>query len=134
MSTKLIAVQGMTVTIDPSTVATATIVVLPPTGTKVKVEGKLTHRDGDQITVSVITVPSAGATIPDPGPYTVPINKTVLKVKAEGIEVLVLDDVSDTINAIPKIPGSPPGSPPVDHPVSFSCKITDVNQTKVNVQ
>jgi hypothetical protein len=136
MALKLIAVAGMTVIVDQTTVnpptipLVATIVVAPPTALKEKAENKLVHRDGDQITVSAITVPAAGATIPDPGPYTVPINKTVIKTIAEGKEVLVLGDQSDTINAVPQIPGSPP----TNYPVSFKCIISNSNQIKANAQ
>jgi len=134
MSLELVAVQGMTVIVDPSTpsppgAVIATIAPLPPTGTKCKA-GTLVYRDGDEINVSAITVPSAGATIPDPGPYKVKINASATKTKAEGIEVLVLGDLSDVINATPQIPGSPP----VAYPVSFKCTISDAGQTKAKAQ
>jgi hypothetical protein len=129
MTFKNIAVQNMGVAADPSTVV-ATIAVASPTGTKVKAEGKLVHRDGDEVTVTFITVPTAGATIADPGPYTVPLNRTTTKVKAEGVWVLRQDDVSDTINATPQIPGTPP----TNYPVSFKCKISIAGQTKAKAQ
>ncbi len=135
MTLKLIAVQDMTVTVDATTVippgiVVCSIMVAPPTGTKNKAESKLIHRDGDQITVTAITVPAVGATIPDPGPYTVPLNAIATKTKAEGIEVLRLDDQSDTINATPQIPGTPP----VNYPVSFKCIISVADQTKAKAQ
>jgi hypothetical protein len=146
MVAKLAAVQGMTVEIDQSSAVPpspdppppppiipagiqATIVVSAPTGTKVKAEAKLVHRDGDSITVSGITVPSAGATTPDAGPYTVSLNATVTKTKAEGVKVLRVEDISDTINAVPIIPGSPP----VNYPVAFNCVISNAGQIKVKV-
>jgi hypothetical protein len=130
-----IAAAGMTVIVDPTSpvppgAVVATIVVNPPTGVKVKAEGKLVHRDGDTITVSAITVPSAGATIPDPVPYTVPLNAQATKTKAEGVEVLRLNDISDTINATPQIPGSPP----VAYPVAFNCVISVAGQIKAKAQ
>lgn len=135
MPLKEIAVQGMTVIVDPTSPAppgavVATIIVNPPTGTKVLAESKLVHRDGDTISVSAITVPSAGATTPDPGPYVVPMNATATKTLAESIEVLRVDDISDTINAVPVIPGSPP----VNYPVSFNCIVSVAGQTKVKAQ
>lgn len=135
MTLNLVAVQGMTVIVDQSTVTppgvvVATVVPDPPTGTKCKGEGKLVHRDGDTITVSSITVPSAGATIPDPGPYTVQMEAVSVKTKAEGIEVLVLGDQSETINATPQIPGSPP----TDYPVSFKCVVQNSGQTTSRAQ
>jgi len=147
MALKLIAAQGMTVVVDQSTAippsppvpppppvipagVQATIVVSPPTGIKVKAEAKLVHRDGDQITVTNITVPTAGATIPDPGPYDVAMVATATKDKAEGIEVLREDDHSETISATPKIPGSPP----VDYPVSFKCIVSVAGQIKAKGQ
>jgi hypothetical protein len=135
MALKLIAVQGMTVLVDSTTVVppgvvVATIVVSPPTATKVKAESKLVHRDGDQITVSAITVPAAGATIPDPGPYTVAFSSTATKVNAEGKLVLLEGDQTATINATPQIPGTPP----VAYPVSFKCFVSVAGQTKAKAQ
>jgi hypothetical protein len=147
MSLKLVAVQGMTVLVDQTTAGipnpspppdtipspfpvVASIAVAPPTSLYVKCEGKLVHRDDDKITVTAITVPGAGATIPDPGPYTVDLNATAQYVKAEGKLVLRVDDQSDTVNATPQIPGSPP----TDYPVSFKCVITVAGQTKVKAQ
>ena len=136
MTLKKVAVQGMTVTIDattetpPGASVAGAIAVAPPTGTKAKAEAKLIHRDGDQITVSGITAPGGGAITPDPGSYTVPLNATATKTKAEGTEVLRVDDQSDTINAVPVIPGSPP----VNYPVSFKCVISDPGQAKVKAQ
>jgi hypothetical protein len=134
MALELVAVEGMTVIVDPTSpsppgAVVATITVNPATGTKVSA-GALVHRDGDQISVSAITVPSAGATTPDPGPYVVALNATATKTKAEGTEVLRQDDVSDVINAVPVIPGSPP----VNYPVSFTCKISVAGQMKVKAQ
>ena len=136
MALRLIAVAGVVVIVDSTTVippgtVVATIVVNPPTGLKVRAEAKLVHRDGDQIVVSAITVPGAGATIPDPGPYTVAMNATALKTKAEGLEVLREGDQSDVINATPQIPGSPSPAP---YPVSFKCVVQTAGQTKVKAQ
>lgn len=121
MSTK-IAVEGMTVVLNPATVL-GTVVVAPPTGTKMQC-GAQVHRDGDQVTVTNVT--TATATIPDPGPYTVPFNSSAAKVLSEEKLVLLEGDESDTINATPKVPGSPP----VDEPVSFTVKISVAGQDK----
>lgn len=135
MTLELIAVQGMTVTADQTTVVppvtpvVVTIVVSPPTGTKTLATA-LVHRDGDQITVSAITVPAAGATIPDPGPYNVAMEATATKVISEGTVVLREGDQSEIINATPQIPGSPP----TDYPVSFNCVVSVAGQTKVSAQ
>jgi hypothetical protein len=122
---ELIAVQGMTLVTNPPTV-TAVITPLPGVITKVKTEAKLVGIDGDQVTVSAITVPSAGATIPDPSPYTVALQSSASKVKAEGTHVLLEGDESETINATPQIPGTPP----TNYPVSFTIKISVAGQTK----
>lgn len=87
-------------------------------------------KDGHTMSVSVITVPSAGATIPDPGPYTATFAATSAKVKADNKLVLRVDDETGTINANPQIPGSPP----VVFPVSFKLKISDAGQAKVKAQ
>jgi hypothetical protein len=135
MALKLIAVQGMTVIVDAATVTppgtvVATIVAGPPGSTKVKAEAKLAYLDGDSITVTAITVPGAGATTPDPGPYNVAMSSSATKVKAEGTLVLLEGDQSATINAVPKIPGSPP----IDYPVSFKCKVSVAGQAKAKAQ
>lgn len=134
MTLELIAVQGMTVIVDPASpvppgAVVATIAVIPPTGSKVRASA-LIHRDGDKIIVSAITVPSAGATIPDPGPYEAAMAATATKCKAEGIEVLRLGDKSETINATPQIPGSPP----TDYPVAFNCIVSAAGQIKAKAQ
>ncbi len=128
----------MTVVTDPTTTqpplfpnVVATIVVAPPTGIKVKAEAKLVHRDGDQITVSAITVPAAGATTPDPGPYTVKMVATATKDKAEGVEVLREGDQSEVISATPQIPTTPT---PTDYPVSFKCVVQVAGQVKAKGQ
>ncbi|MBV6340981.1 hypothetical protein [Candidatus Magnetobacterium casense] len=135
MPLKEVAVQGMTVTVDQTSVIpavtplVATILVNPPTGTKVTATA-LVHRQDDTVTVSAITVPAAGATIPDPGPYTKKIVAAATKTKAEGKLVARLDDLTETFSATPKIPGAPP----TDYPVTFKCKITAAGQTKVKAQ
>ena len=55
---------------------------------------------------------------------------TATKTKAEGKLVLRQNDQSETIKAIPKIPGSPP----VDYPISFKCAVLSAGQTKVKAQ
>lgn len=126
MALKELAVLGMTLQTNPSTVV-ATMVMVSSPSTVTKAEAKGVYVDGDQVSVSAITVPSAGATIPDPGPYVVPFNAQAVKNKSEGDLVLRLDDETDTINATPMIPGDP-NTP---YPVSFTIKIVNANQTKV---
>ena len=123
---KLVAVEGATLLQDdPNVVCT-----ISPTGAPsatCKAEGSRVLKDGYTVSVSNITVPSAGATIPDPGPYVVGFETTATKVKADGTLVLLLNDKTATINAIPQIPGSP-NTP---YPVGFKIEITDAGQTKV---
>lgn len=87
-------------------------------------------KDGYGITVTAITDPGAGATIPDPGPYNVSYSAQALKVKADGTLVLRLDDETGTVNATPQIPGSPP----TPFPVAFKYKITSAGQIKVTAE
>jgi hypothetical protein len=123
----------MTVIVDQTTVnppgfaVVATIAVAPPTGTKNLAGAKLMHRHGDQITVTAITVPTAGATTPDSGPYVKALEAKGTKVLAESVLVLRQNDQSAVVSAIPKIPGSPP----VEYPVTFKCIISNAGQTKV---
>ena len=147
MTLTLVAVAGMTVDVDQGSAIPptppapapppvvpegiqATIVVAAPTGTKCKAESKLIHRQDDTITVTNISVPAAGATTVDPGPYVVKMVSSAQYVKAENKFVLLDGDQSETISATPKIPGTPP----VDYPVSFKCVVTDANQAKVKAQ
>ena len=126
---ELIAVSGMTLTpSDPTVVATINVLTAPQV--KEKCEGSGIYVHNTVISVSAITVQSAGATIPDAGPYVVVIEATGSKVKAEAALVLREGDSSETINAIPKIPGSPP----VDYPVPFTVDITVAGQTKVKAE
>lgn len=130
MALKLIAVSGMTVQVsDPTVVATITITGSP--SLKVKAEGNGVYKDSLGVTVTAITVPSAGATIPDPGPYNVTFSATAQKVKADGSLVLRVDDETGTINATPKIPSTPS---PIDFPVSFKIEISNAGQSKSKAQ
>lgn len=130
-----IAVAGMTAIVDSSTVSPPGTVVCvivndPPTGTKVKASTALVYRDGDTSKVSAITVPGAGATIPDPGPYTATWQSTAIKAKAEGKEVLLEGDKTTVINAVPQIPGTPP----TNYPVSFQLVVQASGQVKAKAQ
>jgi hypothetical protein len=135
MPAELIAVQGMTVIVDQTTAippgtVVATILVNPPTGIKVKASNLLVHRNGDSIQVSAITVPSAGATIPDPGPYPATMTATAIKTKAEAIPVLRQNDQSTVIAATPQIPGTPP----TPYPVTFQCVVSVPGQIKAKAE
>jgi hypothetical protein len=122
---KLIAVQGATLQQnDPLIVCTIAPAGVP--SIKCKAEGKGMLKDGFQVIVSVITCPSAGATIPDPAPYPAAFETTATKVKADGTLVLLEGDLTATISANPQIPGSPP----VPYPVSFKIEIKQAGQTK----
>ena len=129
MSLKNIAVNGFSYQIsNPSVQATVTLTGTP--STKCKAGGNGICKDGFSATVSVITNPATGATIPDPGPYSVNFSATAQKVKADGSLVLRVDDKTGDITATPQIPGSPP----VPSPVTFHVKITAAGQTKVRAQ
>jgi uncharacterized Zn-binding protein involved in type VI secretion len=122
---KPVCVDGMTLETDPSTVSCSMSMVGPPSS-KVKAEGKGAWHDGDKVSVSNVTVPSAGATIPDPGPYQAAFAAGAAKVKADGKLVLLEGDETATISATPKIPGSPP----TNYPVSFKVKASAAGQSK----
>lgn len=133
MALKFIAVEGMTVIPDdPNVIATIAITGAP--SIKTKAGGSGVYKDGLQISVSVITYPTAGATIPDPGPYTATISATAEKVKADGTLVLRVDDETGIINATPQIPPTPPNVDPIDFPISFKVKISIAGQLKANGQ
>ena len=107
--------------------------VVVDTGTpslKVKAGGSGVIKHGYGLTVSAITDPGAGATIPDPGPYNVSFSATAAKVKADGTLVLRQDDETGIVSATPQIPGSPP----TPFPVQFKYKISNAGQSKVVAQ
>lgn len=128
MSLKLILVEGGAGSPDAVGVV-ATIVLQPATTTKCRAGGRI-YVDGDTVIATNITVPSAGATIPDPGPYVVAWIASATKTRAEGSTVVRVDDKTGVVNATPQIPGTPP----VDYPVSFFIKATNAGQTKVRAQ
>lgn len=133
MALKLIAVEGMTIIpSDPNVIATITITGLP--SIKAKAEGNGVYKNGLEISVSAITYPTAGATIPDPGPYTAIFTATAQKVKADGELVLRIDDETGIINAVPQIPPTPPNVDPIDFPIAFTVKISVPGQLKVKGQ
>jgi hypothetical protein len=94
---------------------------------KVKAGGQGVLEDGYTLSVSAIIDSGAGATIPDPGPYTATFSAMSTKIKAGGQAVLREDDETDVINATPQIPGTPP----IPFPVSFKFKISSAGQSKV---
>lgn len=121
------AVLGMVlVPSDPNVVCTIVVTGLP--STRLKADNLGVYLDGTMITVTAITVPSAGATIPDPGPYNVPLNATATRTKSEGTLVLREGDESDiiTTTTFPQIPGTPP----TPYPVSFSIVIDSAGQIR----
>jgi hypothetical protein len=127
MSRKLIANAFCTMLPDDLTVV-ATITPVTAVSTKVKAVSAGVYLDGTSVTATVITVPTANATIPDPGPYTVEFSASSFKVNAEGKLVLREGDLTATISATPKIPASPS---PIDYPIEFKIEITNAGQTKV---
>jgi len=109
---------------NPAVICSISIVGI--SSLKVKAGGSGVYKDGLMLSVSAITFGSA--TIPDAGPYVVPLNATIMKCKADGDLILVEGDLSDMINATPKTPSSPN---PIDTPISFKIKIQSAGQIKV---
>lgn len=123
----LIAVDGATLfQDDPLVVCTITPVGIP--SITCKAEGKGMLKDGYNITVSAITYPSAGATIPDPAVYPAAFITGATKVKADDTLVLLEGDTTATISAAPLIPASPSPTP---YPITFKIEITVAGQIKV---
>ena len=120
--------KSMTVIVGVS--PSATVVDAGSASLKVKAGGQGVIKNGYGLTVSAITDPGAGATIPDPGPYSVSFSATAAKVKADGTLILRADDETGIISATPQIPGSPP----TPFPVQFKYKISSAGQSKVAAQ
>ncbi len=126
ISTTPVAAPGTIILAVDNPIVVATII---PTGTpslKCQASGYIC-KDGFGVSVAAITAPTAGATIPDPGPYDETITSSATKVKADGDLVLLEGDETGTINATPKIPSSPN---PIDFPVSFKIYISSAGQIK----
>ncbi len=126
---KKITVDGFTHEFSNALV-NATVVLTGVPSVKYKVQTKGICKHQFSATVSAITVPSVGATIPDPGPYTVQFSSTSNKVRDFNDHKFVLleGDVTGDINATPQIPGSPP----VAYPVTFHLRISNAGQVKGN--
>ena len=130
MAFKNVAAVGMTLTIvqGSPTPVFGIITITGSPATKGKAEGNFMYLDGLAIQVTNITSPPA--TIPDPGPKNANINADAVKNELETKLVLRKDDLTGTINAIPKIPGSPP----TDYPVTFKVQVTVAGPTKVKAE
>ena len=127
---RLIVVDGFSyaITDKSESTITATITLTGIPSIKNKVNGNGFCYDGFSVSVTNITAPGAGATTPDPGPYTANFIATALKVN--GLDVnkfpLRVDDKTGIISATPVIPGGP-----TPFPVTFKIQITDAGQTTV---
>lgn len=129
MSLDAVAVNGFSylITTVVGVAVSGTVTLTGTPSVKNKAGGNGICKNGFGISVSAIIDSGAGATIPDPGPYTATFSATALKVKADGSLVLRVNDKTGNISATPQIPGSPP----VPYPVTFYVKITAANQSKV---
>lgn len=127
MSKKLIVVDGFSYSLsDPNVFATVTLTGVASVKSKIKSKGICKHN----YSAIVTAIYTASATIPDPGPYTVNFSASAQKTKVDGSFVLLVDDKTGDITAIPKIPGSPP----TPSPITFYIKITDAGQNKVSTE
>jgi hypothetical protein len=122
---KLIAVDGMTLTFDPPTVQGSISIAGVPS-LKSKQDGNGVYLDGLSIVISGVTNPPAGATIPDPVPANGTLDSTATKTKDGGILVLLEGDTTGDITSNPLIPGSPP----TPSPVIYKIKIQTAGQVK----
>lgn len=122
---KFIAVEGMTLEIDPISIL-GTISIIGDPSEKIKQDNKKVYLDNLEIQVTNITSPGDGATIPDTGPITSNIISTSEKSKDNGTLLLLNGDETGEISATPQIPGTPP----TPFPVTFKIKISDPGQNK----
>jgi len=123
---KNIVVNGFTISISNSQIV-ATIVPSGTPSVKCKATGLGICKDQFSVVVTNITLPTAGATIPDPGPYTFNFSASSTKCKAESTLVLLEGDTTQDLTATPQIPGSPP----TPYPVLFHLVAQAAGQTKV---
>jgi len=120
-----IAIDSMTLIFSDPNIQ-GTIIKIGPASTKCKHQGTGYVLDGYEVSVSAITYPTAGATIPDAGPYSANFSSSAQKSKGENELVCLQGDETGTINATPQIPGTPP----LDYPISFTVQIQNSGQTK----
>jgi len=121
---KEVVVNGFSYLLSDSLVS-CTVVLTGVPSTNSFVDDKGICLDGFTATVSAITVPSVGATIPDPGPYNVSFSSTSEKTTNDDTKVLLVNDKTGDITATPQIPGSSP----TPYPVTFHLSISNAGQT-----
>lgn len=126
---KLIAVEGMTLVFDPSTVL-GVIAISGSPSVKSKQDGKKVYLDELTLVISGVTNPPAGATIPDPLPANGSIDSTAVKTKDDGVLVLLEGDTTGDITSTPLIPGGPQ----TPSPVTYKIKIQVAGQIKAKAE
>jgi hypothetical protein len=130
MSQKLVAVDGMTLTITSAGVnGTITIVSMP--STKVLAGNKGVYSGELQLMVSGITgIPPAGSS--SPGTATCSISPTATKTKAENKLVIRVGDKIQNVSAVGATePNPPPPGNTKPSTIVFDIEITNAGQTKV---
>lgn len=125
---QLIAVEGFDLEIVPAIPdgTTGTVSATTVFFDKIHFDGRGVAKT-ISVSISGVTAPGAGATTPDPGPYTGDIIPKGEKARSESIFLLHEGDETGPISATPKIPGSPP----TPYPTTFKIRIKTAGQDKV---
>ena len=128
MAKKYFVIDGFSYSLS-NTLVSCTVTFTGTPSNKIKANGTFVCLDEYSASITNITVPSTGATTPDPGPYTVNFSATSTKNKDlnQNKFILRVDDKTNLITATPYIPGSP--STP--YPVTFYLYISNAGQSKV---
>ena len=124
---KVVAVVGAVLSVSPAAGSSGVGGVASFTGTpstKVRA-GAPIYRGPTGATVSGVTNPAQGATIPSP-PLAAILTPSSTKVRAESQAPLRVDD-EVTVVVFP----AQPGTPPVPVPTSMTIKVTAAGQSKV---
>lgn len=110
----------------PVSVEGSAVISVPILSTVLEINGNKTYMNGTSISITSITSNSAGATIPDPGPYVSTI-VSARRAKENGVKVIAEGDKTGIMNATPQIPGTPP----TPFPITFRVSVISGGQTKV---
>lgn len=96
---KLIAVEGMELTISPKTVS-ATIGIATPPNTNIKAEGNGVYMDGTVISLTKLEQGIDGASFVFPGPVPLTFNSSATKVSDNSVEKTPVLLQGDSTNSV----------------------------------
>lgn len=124
MSSKFIAVEGMTFELSPNTVSGCVTILTPPSA-EVEVQGKRAYFGNIDVIVTNIKQCAKGSAVA--GSVKGKIFPTSTTTKVRGKAVLREGDKSDTLVAYDAMQPGPNGAP-VPSPIQFTLTVVDAGQ------